>query len=62
MEGAIIQDPLDAAEFEDALGVLDELHMVIARLKRLRLVDDSEHHEAKQFLERIGGILSRKIG
>lgn len=62
MEGAMIPDPLDVAEFEDAIGVLDELHMVISRLKRLRLVDDSEHHEAKQFLERIAGILNRKIG
>jgi len=50
-----------AAEFEDALGVLDELHVVMSRLKRLRLVDESEHHEAKQVIERISGILHRKI-
>lgn len=57
----MMSDPLDAAEFEDALGVLDELHMVMSRLKRLRLVNDDEHHEAKQIIEHMTGMLTRKI-
>jgi hypothetical protein len=50
-----------AAEFEDALEVLDELHVVMSRLKRLRLVDEDEHTEAEAVIDHISGILTRKL-
>jgi hypothetical protein len=61
MDSPTMPDPLDAAEFEDALGVLDELHMVMSRLKRLRLVNDQEHYEARLIIEQMTGLLTRKI-
>jgi hypothetical protein len=51
----------DAVEFEDALGILDELHVVMSRLKRLRLVDEAEHLEANTIIDTISNIRTRKL-
>jgi hypothetical protein len=61
MEQVPMIDHQEAAEFEDALDVLDELHVVMSRLKRLRLVDEDEHTEAEAVIDHISGILTRKL-
>jgi hypothetical protein len=61
MEQASVNGAPEAAEFEDALDILDELHVVMSRLKRLRLVDDVEHLEASRIIDTISSILTRKI-
>jgi hypothetical protein len=61
MEQPSVNGNPESAEFEDALDILDELHVEMSRLKRLRLMDDAEHFEASSIIERIGSILTRKL-
>jgi hypothetical protein len=61
MEQVQVSSHPEAAEFEDALDILDELHVVMSRLKRLRLVDDVEHLEASRIIDTISSILTSKL-
>lgn len=54
-------DPLQTAEIEDALGACDELHAVLARLKRLGLLTDEEDQATRQSIQSITETLSHKL-
>ncbi len=49
------------AEIEDALGACDELHSVLARLKRLGLLTEAEDHETRDNIQSITDTLARKL-
>jgi hypothetical protein len=55
------KDSGDDAELHDAIDACDQLHVVLARLKRLGLLTDDEDHETEQEIEQITDTLSRKL-
>jgi hypothetical protein len=49
------------AEIEDALGACDELHAVLARLKRLGLLTEAEDQDTRDSIQTITDTLTRKL-
>jgi hypothetical protein len=54
-------DMEQAAEIQDALGACDELHTVLARLKRLGLLTEAEDRETRDSIETITETLTKKL-
>lgn len=54
-------DMQQTAEIEDALGACDELHAVLARLKRLGLLTDEEDMKARDSIQSITETLVHKL-
>jgi hypothetical protein len=54
-------DMQQTAEIEDALGACDELHAVLARLKRLGLLTDDEDQETRDSIQSITETLTHKL-
>jgi hypothetical protein len=48
-------------EIQDALGAVDELHAVLARLKRLGLLTEEEDRETMESVQAITETLARKL-
>jgi hypothetical protein len=48
-------------DIEDALEACDEVHVVLARLKRLGLLSEREDREAEGYVQEIEGTLLRKL-
>lgn len=53
--------PLEAMEIQDALEACDELHTVIARLKRLGLLTDEENRQTAERIQEITDTLAHKL-
>ena len=53
--------PFQVAEVQDALTACDDLRMVIARLKRLGLLTESEDQEVRQSIRAVTATLEHKI-
>ena len=53
--------PLEAMEIQDALEACDQLHTVIARLKRLKLLTDEEDRETRERIQAITDTLAHKL-
>jgi hypothetical protein len=54
-------DMQQTAEIEDALGACDELHAVLARLKRHGLLTDEEDRETRYSIQSITETLTHKL-
>jgi hypothetical protein len=54
-------DMEQTAEIQDALGACDELHAVLARLKRLGLLTEDEDQETRDSIETITETLTKKL-
>lgn len=54
-------DMQQAAEIQDALGACDELHAVLARLKRLGLLSEEEDQATRDSIQTITETLTRKL-
>jgi len=54
-------DMQQTAEIEDALGACDELHAVLARLKRHGLLTDEEDRETRDSIQSITETLTHKL-
>jgi hypothetical protein len=48
-------------EIVDALGACDELHAVLARLKRMGLLTEEEDRETREGIQMITGTLVKKL-
>lgn len=53
--------PFEAMEIQDALEAVDELHTVIARLKRLGLLSEEEDREVRERIQAITETLVHKL-
>ncbi len=54
-------DMQQMAEIEDALGACDELHAVLARLKRLGLLNEEEDQATRDSIQSITETLAHKL-
>jgi len=54
-------DMEQAAEIQDALGACDELHSVLARLKRLGLLNEEEDRATRDSIQTITETLTGKL-
>ena len=54
-------DMEQAAEIQDALGACDELHSVLARLKRLGLLSEEEDRATRDSIQTITETLTGKL-
>jgi hypothetical protein len=54
-------DMQQTAEIQDALGACDELHAVLARLKRLGLLTEEEDRNTRDGIQTITETLTNKL-